>query len=969
MSMLEGFTQGINIKIIGSSNLGDTMSEAVSQMDRFKASAKNLMKIGGWALGVGTALAGFATMAVMATTDTTKALGEMAAIGFKDIKSLERAAADFSNQFAGYTKPEFIAAAYDIKSAIYTLSDAAIGEYTKIAALTAKATKATVAQMTSLFGTGYGIYKDFYRDLSDFDFAGMLSGGIAQAVVSFKTTGPELAGAISNLGAAATSAKRPLEEQLTVLGLLSATMSGPESGTMYKAFMKSAAEAGEKLKIGFVDARNNLLPIADILERIKRKYGETVDAMEKIELQEAFGRIESLGVVDLLMPKIADIRTNLATLKQAMQGGTATTLQMAQAMNEDLGASFSILKQRMHNTFEVLGSAILPVVAPIIESVSRVVLAFQKWGEAHPGIIKLGMGVALIGGAVLTVLGGLALAGGMLQLGLAGVIGLAASLGIGTAASLTFATALGGLAGALWATISPLLPIVAAAGILYLAWRTNFLGLRDTTVAVWTALSAVFGSLKDTILSVWNVIAPIFGGWLSSLSEWFTAWNDGLSGAKSPLLKFAGLIAYAVGFSIGILARLFGWFREHKALGTGLGLVFAGGVFGIFKYVKATGGLVNAVSVLPYYLRVAGAELKYLTMKMAAFNPAAAASRIKTAFVSMATSVRGSVLSMRTTLVNGLTSARNFATGMARATASWTVGFAKGVGFAAKQLGHFTLGLLKAIVQTGLFIVRMIAAKVAMVAGAVATGVVTAAQWALNIAMSMNPIGLVIAAVALLIGGIVLLYKHWDTVWAGMKAAVDWVWAGLKSGWEAVVVFFRTGFDWLSTVTQSVAASLAGVFGGIWSSVKSGFTAMLDWIIGKINGLLGGLGSLTGLVGIEIPLIPKIAAGAELMTATSEPINAPISVLTPVLINPAITHQAATNADTFKPTSSSSVVTNAITTSRSNQTVHVDRSIRDVHITINAAGQDSKSIKDQLLEVFAELAAQGDGLEGVTINA
>ena len=60
MSMIQGFTQGINIRIIGSSNLAGTMSEAVSQMDKFKASAKNLMKIGGWMLGNGTAMMGFA---------------------------------------------------------------------------------------------------------------------------------------------------------------------------------------------------------------------------------------------------------------------------------------------------------------------------------------------------------------------------------------------------------------------------------------------------------------------------------------------------------------------------------------------------------------------------------------------------------------------------------------------------------------------------------------------------------------------------------------------------------------------------------------------------------------------------------------------------------------------------------------------------------------------------------------------
>ena len=92
MSMIQGFTQGINIRIIGSSNLAGTMSDAVSQMDRFKASAKSLMKVGGWMLGVGTAMLGFAGLTVTSTNATTKALGEMASLGFQDLKSLEAAA-------------------------------------------------------------------------------------------------------------------------------------------------------------------------------------------------------------------------------------------------------------------------------------------------------------------------------------------------------------------------------------------------------------------------------------------------------------------------------------------------------------------------------------------------------------------------------------------------------------------------------------------------------------------------------------------------------------------------------------------------------------------------------------------------------------------------------------------------------------------------------------------------------------
>jgi len=950
--MLQGFTQGINIRIIGSSNLKGTMSDAVSQMDRFKASAKNLMKVGGWMLGIGTAMLGFAGLTVASTNATTKALGEMASLGFKDLKSLERAAKEFSNQFADITKSDFIAAAYDIKSGIASLSDTAVGEFTKIAALTAKATKASVSEMTSLFATGYGIFKDFYGNLSDFEFGELFSGGISAAVRAFKTTGPEMAAAISNIGAMATSALVPLEEQLSVLGMLQATMSGTEAGTRYRAFIKSAAEAGQQLGISFMDANNNLLPIPNILERIRGKYGETVDAVEKMELMKAFGRIEALTVVDLLMPKIDALKGNISDLGSAMRGGTATTLEMATAMNVELGAVFGLLKQRVHNTFEVLGKAILPVVLPAINAVSRAALAFQKWTESHPHLLKLGMGVMLIGGAMIGIIGSMALFGGLLQLSLAGIIGLASSLGIGTASSLTFTTALGGLAGALWATMAPILPIVAAVGLLYLAWKSNFLGLRDTAKTVWSALTPLFTSLKNTIISVKNVIVSAFGDWIKSLSEWYTAWNAKFTGARSPLLAFAGLVAYAIGFSIGVFSRLFGWLKAHKVLGTGLAVVFGGGALGMLKYVKATGGLSNAMRTLPYYLCVAGAELKYLSLKMAAFDPATMPAKIKGAFSAAAMGVKTSITSMVNVFTRGMKSAWSFSTNLIRSTASWTVKFAQGIGMVVKQLGLLAFNFTRAAAKAALFGVRMLVAKAAMIAQSVATGVVTAAQWALNVAMNANPIGLIITAVGLLIAGIVLLYKNWDTVWAGMKAVVDWVWTGIKAGWDWIVVVFRKGWKVLQGVFEGVGSAITGFFSNVWSNIKSALISTANWIITKLNGLLGGIQNIAGLVGIEIPLIPTIKTADDLS-----------GQLTPKSISAAFS-----NEDVFTPPAGGSIVSNAITSSKS-QTVNVDRSIRDLRFEINASGQDTKSIKEQLLEVFDELTAQGEGIEGVVVNA
>ena len=44
-----------------------------------------------------------------------------------------------------------------------SLSDEGVAEFTALAALTAKATKSTASEMTSLFATGYGIYKGSLR--------------------------------------------------------------------------------------------------------------------------------------------------------------------------------------------------------------------------------------------------------------------------------------------------------------------------------------------------------------------------------------------------------------------------------------------------------------------------------------------------------------------------------------------------------------------------------------------------------------------------------------------------------------------------------------------------------------------------------------------------------------------------------------------------------------------------------------
>jgi len=72
-------------------------------------------------------------------------------------------------------------------------------------------------------------------------------------------------------------------------------------------------------------------------------------------------------------------------------------------------------------------------------------------------------------------------------------------------------------------------------------------------------------------------------------------------------------------------------------------------------------------------------------------------------------------------------------------------------------------------------------------AAVAATWLMTAAQGALNAVLLLNPIGLVVAAVAALIVAGIALYKNWDTVsaklssiWEGMKTASAIAWENIK---------------------------------------------------------------------------------------------------------------------------------------------------------------------------------------------
>lgn len=96
------------------------------------------------------------------------------------------------------------------------------------------------------------------------------------------------------------------------------------------------------------------------------------------------------------------------------------------------------------------------------------------------------------------------------------------------------------------------------------------------------------------------------------------------------------------------------------------------------------------------------------------------------------------------------------------------------------------------------------------------------AQRMVNAAMSANPIGLVIAAVAGLVAGLTLAWKKFDWFRAGVKTAFDTVKAFGNILKEFVIDRIKGLLTGLGKMGEAIAKLFKGDFKGAWSTAKEG---------------------------------------------------------------------------------------------------------------------------------------------------
>lgn len=454
----------------------------------------------------GIAASGYALQnALMPAIEMDRALGEVKSLGVREsaLKQLTDTSYDFALKY-GKSSTEFVKSSYDIQSAIAGLNDADLSAFTLSSNVLAAATKADAGTITNYMGTMYGIFKNQANAMGKSEWVEQLTGMTASAVQAFKTTGSEMSSAFTAIGAQATTAGIAMNEQMAILGTLQATMSGSEAGTKYKSFLAGVGKAQDALNLSFTDSQGAMLPMVDILNQIKGKYGETIDVAEGDELKKAFGSAEAVATINLLMNDIDGLGQSIDSL------GNVTGMQQAEKMAMDMTDQSQRLAQSWYVIRAAWGSAILPVFNKFVGLIADMGTSVVWFTEAFPNLTKW------IGYAAVGVLG-LVAAGGLFTL----------MMGAGKMAMVAWtvgAMAWGGITAALTTGLTFLKGAMLALNIvmyanpigLIVAGITLAIAAVGALVYYWDDLKATMGewgwikAIGGIFSSVWGGIKSIF---------------------------------------------------------------------------------------------------------------------------------------------------------------------------------------------------------------------------------------------------------------------------------------------------------------------------------------------------------------------------------------------------------------------------------------------------------------------------
>lgn len=423
--------------------------------------------------------------------DFNRALNEVkaAGVGENGLNKITDFALDFSSTYGG-AATDVVDSTNEIARAIDGLTDSELIAFSKSSNILAKATGSDVKAMGSYISQLYGIFGDEAAKIGKEKWVEQISAQATVTANKFKSSGESLMQAYTNLGSSAKDHGIKTAEQFAIIGNLQNVFEGGLAGTKYAAFLNGAIKAQSKLGLSFVDSQGKMLPMIDILEKIKGKYGE-LNSENLYELQKAFGTKEAAQVINNLLPKIDSLKSDIAEIDKMK------TLDDAMAISKTVTDSWMRFQAIFQNVRIAIGTQILAKIEPVMNRLADMGQEFVAWLRTYKNIARW-IGYAV--GALISFTGLTAI--------LALMSGVVSAIGVAFA----FLT-------------SPVMLVIAAIvalGVVIYKFRDQFMqfisgfinGFKMAGVSfepLFSAFSLVWGALKKVGATIGRIIG-LFGG-------------------------------------------------------------------------------------------------------------------------------------------------------------------------------------------------------------------------------------------------------------------------------------------------------------------------------------------------------------------------------------------------------------------------------------------------------------------------
>ncbi|QDL33832.1 phage tail tape measure protein [Serratia liquefaciens] len=363
-------------------NLSAPLGKAQQSVETFaKKSASAFKQVGVGAAGLWGVVQG--VKGLLGPADAVKqALNELSTrnVGADSLDKMYQSAQRFSTAY-GKSAAEFIASGTIIKSELAGLADSELPRAAVAINTLAVASKSSAEAAAGYMSEMANNYRSTVRDMGNVPFADMMASKGAYMVQNFGTSLDEIRELVKSSKGTGTQYGAGMDEQLSVLGLLSKTQ-GTEAGGIYDSFLKSAVEGGKQLGLSFTDAQGKMLQFPDILQKLQAKFGDTIEGNVKAQatLNKAFGEgaqalTAAWGQADALRKHMRDM-------------GNTQGLDRATEMAAKMANTWERVDAVWRRIRVAIGMALIPAIQPLIDYAINAGDQFGKWLDMFPNIAR-----------------------------------------------------------------------------------------------------------------------------------------------------------------------------------------------------------------------------------------------------------------------------------------------------------------------------------------------------------------------------------------------------------------------------------------------------------------------------------------------------------------------------------------------------------------------------------------------------